>query len=141
MTCREAPSRPDRPPTVMGTGLIALDVVVSQSSEGATRHYAGGTCGNVLTILAFLGWDAYPLARTNGDFTSQWVREDLARFGVHADYLSLEPTWPVPAIIEWLGAKKDGTPTHRYSFVWPTCGSRKPGHKPVLARPVTALLP
>lgn len=136
---RSHPSRPSRP-SVVGTGLVALDVVVSQPPQGFTRQYAGGTCGNVLTILAFLGWDAFPLARTNGDFTSRWVRDDLSRFGVHTDYLSLEPTGPVPAIIEWLGTKKDGTPSHKYSFVCPTCGSRKPGHKPVPAKVAKSLV-
>jgi hypothetical protein len=37
--------------------LVALDLVVSQTENSASRHYAGGTCGNVLTILSFLGWD------------------------------------------------------------------------------------
>jgi sugar/nucleoside kinase (ribokinase family) len=141
MTRKQTQNHRERRPIVVGTGLIALDVVVSQTSGSTTRYFAGGTCGNVLAILAFLGWDAFPLARTNGDFTSQWVRDDLAHFGVHKDYLCLKPTGPVPAIIEWIGAKKDGTPSHRYSFVCPTCGSRKPGHKPVLARAVKAVLP
>jgi sugar/nucleoside kinase (ribokinase family) len=141
MTRRRVHQNNGRKPTIVGTGLIALDIVVSESSTRSTQRYAGGTCGNVSTILAFLGWDAFPIARTNGDFTSQWVREDLARFGVRTDYLSVEPTGPVPAIIEWLGARKDGTPSHRYSFVCPTCGSRKPGHKPIPAKAVAAMLP
>src|SRR5436190_16874543 len=93
---------PDRP-TVLGTGLVALDLVIGGSPENRSRCYAGGTCGNVLTILSFLGWDAYPLARLNGDFTSNWVRDDLRRFGVHTDFLSLPPTNPAPVIIEWIG--------------------------------------
>jgi fructokinase len=141
MNQKSTQPRRNRKPVIVGTGLIALDVVISQQSQSATRCYAGGTCGNVLTILSFLGWDSFPMARTNGDFTSQWLREDLSRFSVHADYLSLEPTGPVPAIIEWLGARKDGTPSHKYSFVCPTCGSRKPGHKPLSFRAVSQLVP
>src|SRR5438132_1542214 len=91
-----------RRPQVLGTGLIALDLVVSRHQEGRTQHYAGGTCGNVLSILSFLGWDTYPISRLNGDFTSRWVCEDLERWGVHTDYVSLEPTGPVPVIIEWI---------------------------------------
>jgi fructokinase len=41
----------------MGTGLVALDLVVSNDNSVPPRYYAGGTCGNVLTILSFLGWE------------------------------------------------------------------------------------
>lgn len=128
-------------PTVVGTGLIALDLVVEGSAETQTRYYAGGTCGNVLTILSFLGWNSYPIARLNGDFTSEWVRNDLKRFGVHTDYLSLKPTGPVPVIIEWITEDKHGRPRHKYSFACPTCGSRKPGHKPVPVNEAESILP
>ena len=47
-------------PTVVGTGLVALDVVVSGDD---VKYFAGGTCGNVLTCLSYLGWDAKPVAR------------------------------------------------------------------------------
>lgn len=130
-----------RRPRVFGTGLVALDLVVSRHREGRTQQYAGGTCGNVLTILSFFGWDAYPISRLNGDFTSRWVREDLERWGVHTDYMSLEPTGPAPVIIEWINEDKQGRRSHRYSFVCPTCGSRKPAHKPVLASAAKQLVP
>ena len=54
-------------PKVFGTGLIALDLVIGPDPESPVRSWAGGTCGNVLSILSFLGWDAYPIARMNGD--------------------------------------------------------------------------
>ncbi len=46
-------------PTVMGTGLIALDVVVSDQRLGDRRVYAGGTCGNVMAILSYLALQRY----------------------------------------------------------------------------------
>jgi fructokinase len=126
--------------TIFGTGLIALDLVIGGDNYKQTRYYAGGTCGNVLTILSYLGWNSYPFARLNGDFTSNWVRDDLSRFGVQQDFLSLHPTHPVPVIIEWIRKDRKGIPHHRYSFVCPTCGSRKPSHRPITDRAVKGLL-
>jgi fructokinase len=55
-------NRTDRAaPTAYGTGFVALDVVVDLKA-GTEARFAGGTCGNVLTILAFLGWRAVPIA-------------------------------------------------------------------------------
>lgn len=128
-------------PRVLGTGLVALDLVINRHTAEQARCYAGGTCGNVLTILSFLGWDSYPISRLNGEFTSQSVRKDLTRWDVHTDYLSLHPASPVPVIIERISAGKDGRPTHRYSFACPICGTRNPGYKAVLATAAAKLLP
>src|SRR5689334_15732613 len=54
-------------PEVFGTGLVALDVVITGSDHQRPLFRAGGTCGNVLTILSHLGWKACPVARLNGD--------------------------------------------------------------------------
>jgi hypothetical protein len=45
-------------PRAFGIGLIALDLVMGADRESSVRSWAGGTCGNVLSILAYLGWDA-----------------------------------------------------------------------------------
>ena len=45
-------------PVVVGTGLVALDVVINSDVHRPPRLWAGGTCGNVLTILSYLGWHA-----------------------------------------------------------------------------------
>ena len=39
---------------VVGAGLVALDVVLDERTATPPRLWAGGTCGNVLSILAFL---------------------------------------------------------------------------------------
>lgn len=46
-------------PAIAGTGLIALDVVIPNEPRSLPQLWAGGTCGNVLTALAYLGWDSY----------------------------------------------------------------------------------
>ena len=50
-------------PVCAGTGLVALDIVFNGDSTVPPRMWAGGSCGNVLTILSYLGWQAVPLAR------------------------------------------------------------------------------
>ncbi len=42
-------------PKIIGTGLIALDVIVNAEHNREPFFQAGGTCGNVLSILSFLG--------------------------------------------------------------------------------------
>src|SRR4051794_7137720 len=66
---------------VYGAGLIALDIVITPDDRAA-RTYAGGTCGNVLTILSYLGWESFPIARLNGDAVSARVLADLHRWNV-----------------------------------------------------------
>lgn len=60
-----------------GTGLVALDVVISNDIEKPTQFYAGGSCGNVLTILSYMGWDSYPIARLSNNVASDLLIQDL----------------------------------------------------------------
>ena len=39
-------------PEVLGTGLIAIVLVVGPDPGTPVRSWAGGTCGNVLSILS-----------------------------------------------------------------------------------------
>jgi len=121
-------------PAVFGTGLIALDMVMSADSSQPVRSWTGGTCGNVLSILSYLGWDAYPIARLNGDAASLRVKADLQRWGVHLDYAACAPTCATPIIIQEIRKGKNGVPKHRFSWSCPRCGSWLPGFKPVTAR-------
>ena len=63
-------------PKIFGTGLIALDMVIGPDPETPVRCWAGGTCGNVLSILAWFGWDAYPIARMK---TAMWPPSAFTR--------------------------------------------------------------
>src|ERR1700722_15192146 len=103
--CRENamhPKHPDlpQPPsrTVVGTGLIALDVVVPESPDAAPRMHAGGTCGNVLAALAYLEWTAYPVARLGDDGPMRRVCQDLTKWGVRLDFVLKELGGGTPMI-------------------------------------------
>lgn len=121
------------PRTVVGTGLIALDVVLDATGE-TTCVAAGGTTGNILSMLALHGWNAVPVSRLNHDPAGEAVRKDLARWRVDARYLELEPTASTPIIIEQLlDADKRGR-THRFLWSCPCCGHWLPRYKSVTRR-------
>jgi sugar/nucleoside kinase (ribokinase family) len=128
-------------PTVFGAGLIALDLVIGVDPESPVQAWAGGTCGNVLSILAYLGWTSYPVARMNGDPASERVRSDMARWGVQLDYASCAPTAHTPIIIQEIRRDRHGRPRHRFSWSCPQCGHWLPGFKPVTARAAEAIAP
>ena len=128
-------------PQIFGTGLIALDLVVGLDADAPIKAWAGGTCGNVLSILAYLGWDAFPIARMNGDPASQRVREDMARWGVRLDYASCAPTTHTPIIIQEIRRGRDGKPKHRFSWSCPQCGEWLPGFKAVTMDAVAPVAP
>jgi sugar/nucleoside kinase (ribokinase family) len=127
-------------PAAFGTGLIALDMVMSTDASQPVRSWTGGTCGNVLSILSYLGWDTYPIARLNGDAASLRVKADLQRWGVHLDYAACAPTCATPIIIQEIRKGKNGAPKHRFSWSCPRCGSWLPGFKPVTARCIDSIV-
>lgn len=126
-------------PRAFGTGLIALDLVMSANSDLPVQAWAGGTCGNVLSILAYLGWESYPIARMNGDPASERVRSDMSRWGVKLDFSGCEPTSHTPIIIQEIRRSRDGSPTHRFSWACPKCGQWLPSFKPVTRKAADAV--
>lgn len=128
-------------PKVFGAGLIALDLVLGPNPDSPVRSWAGGTCGNVLSILAFLGWDAYPIARMNGDPASDRVRADMARWGVHLDWANCAPTSHTPIIVQEIRRGRDGRPKHRFSWACPHCGQWLPSFKAITVSAADAIKP
>ena len=114
-----------------GTGLIALDVIIGAASKTPTKLAAGGTCGNVLTILSYLGWSSYPVARLGRDSASNALVADLAKWGVQETYLRVGPGAPAPIIIEHIQKDAIGVGRHRFAFHCPECGAWYPRYKPV----------
>lgn len=121
----------ETPPKIFGTGLIALDLVVSPNPEKPIRCWAGGTCGNVLSILAYLGWDAYPVARMNGDAASERVRADMEHWGVHLDWVNCPPVIDTPMVVQEIRRRRDGSSGHRFSWLCPSCGKWLPPFKAI----------
>src|SRR6267154_220086 len=90
-------------PSVVGTGLIALDVVLNADrvSGGAQQQcFVGGTCGNVLTVLSYLGWNATPVGRLSPGPAVERVLADLRHWKVATDFLSVDDNGSTPTIIQ-----------------------------------------
>jgi fructokinase len=128
-------------PSIYGTGFIALDIVINADKNQPIRSMTGGTCGNVLTVLSFLGWDAYPIARLNGDVASLHVKADLQRWGVHLNFAECAPTSATPIVIQKIRRGKNGVPIHRFGWNCPHCGNWLPGFKPVTAKSIELIIP
>jgi fructokinase len=137
-------SKSGQQPSVLGTGLLALDVVMGHQAgcKGVVpRLFAGGTCGNVLAILAYLGWRAYPIARLNGDPASEYVLQDLRRWQINLDFVSCGRTCSTPVVIEQIGRDHAGQGYHRFSFRCPCCGAWLPTYRAVLASAIGRIVP
>lgn len=130
-----------RSPTIVGTGLVALDVVWTLGDPRPTHYAAGGTCANVLANLAALGWTTTPLARLAEDRAGRLVRSDLARAGVRTDHLGLPTRKPTPIVVQLNDLAPEGCSTHRFIWRCPTCGRRLPRHSPVTNAVLAELTP
>lgn len=130
-----APKKPEPArPVAIGTGLIALDIVFGASAGPNPQAMVGGTCGNVLTILSFLGWESFPVARLSQDPASELVRQDLRQCGVSLDFAFQEPPVETPVIVQTIRRDAAGNPRHRFSVVCPECGAWYPSFRAVTAQ-------
>ena len=119
-----------------GTGLIAMDIVATEMGEFATT---GGSCGNVMAILAWLGWSTTPIARLGDDICGDFVRNELSVSGVDTRFLSRESGVQTPIVIQRFVTDKVGRQIHRFSLTCPECGAWLPRHRPITLQQAEAL--
>jgi len=125
----------------VGTGFLPLDLVYRDDEPAKLKAYAGGTCGNVLAILGFLGWGAYPVARHDTSRIGQLIKEDLKRWNVHLDFMNQEPAALPPVVVQRVFRRPRGSKTHSFLWTCPGCGAQLPTYKPVLAKTVSEVSP
>ncbi len=111
-----------------GAGFVAMDVV---DVDGEPFAAAGGSCGNVMAILAWLGWGARMVARLGDDPAGRFIREELRRLGVDLTHVTAESGVRSPIVLQRFATAKDGTRTHRFSLTCPGCGRWLPRHRPI----------
>jgi fructokinase len=97
----------------VGAGLISLDVLIWDGQRVPISYYVGGTCGNVMMILAHMGWETFPIARLDGTKDGVRVLEDMKRHNVHTDFVSTQDG-KTPVIVQRNFINKDGIPTHKF---------------------------
>ncbi len=94
-----------------GTGLVALDVIYNKP-DIQPNFLAGGSCGNVLTILSYMGWDSYPIIRLGDDVEGKRIIEDMKKWKVKTKFIEKESGTNSPRIIERIfGGER---PKHRF---------------------------
>lgn len=98
---------------VLGAGLISLDVLIWDGQTIPVSYYVGGTCGNVMMILSYLGWESYPIARLDGTKDGLRVLADMEKHKVHTDFVSTNDG-KTPVIVQRNFINKDGIPTHKF---------------------------
>jgi sugar/nucleoside kinase (ribokinase family) len=122
--------------SIIGIGLVALDIVLEKSIDTKPLLYAGGSCGNVLSILSYLGYETYPIARLANNKATKEILHDFEYFGVKTDLIFKGSDGSTPIIIQRNSKSKDGLPIHRFEFRNPENGKYLPSFKPVLAKTI-----
>jgi len=115
----------DRYPRVLGTGLVCLDIINNCNS---TCHMIGGSCGNVVSALSFLGWNSTVVTSPYMDFAGEIIKLNLEKIGVKRIEFGLPIS--APRIIETVN-KTAGNPKHKFLFSCPECGKELPKISPV----------
>lgn len=123
--------------TIVGTGLVALDVVYQDANEAPSQVAAGGTCGNTLAILGALGWKAVPVSRLARDSAASIIIDDLRRWGLDTAHLHCEPLAASPIVIERV--RTGDRARHTFSWNCPCCGEWLPRFSPLGLRSVETI--
>lgn len=97
----------------LGAGLISLDVLIRDGANLPVSYYVGGTCGNVMMILSYMGWYAYPVARLDGTKDTTRLLADMKKHGVHTEFVTTKDG-KTPVIVQRNFINKDGVPTHKF---------------------------
>ena len=121
-------------PVCVGTGYVALDIVINEKNDAEPHTWAGGSCGNVLTILAYIGWESMPIARLGKDTAADRIFEDWEQWGVKTNFISTEKTVDTPIVIERIQSAFNGIPKHKFEWKCPNCRSKLPRYRPILIK-------
>lgn len=137
------PWLPSSTPVCIGSGLMTLDVVIREDCLKSPRVWTGGSCGNMMIILASLGWKTLPVARLGADAAAGKIAAEFAKFDVASDFVRFDEKIKTPVIIEQFREKASAA-SHRFSTTCPHCGSRLPWYRAVTvktARTLRSVLP
>ena len=98
----------------VGAGLVSLDILIRDGARFPIDYYVGGTCGNVMMILAHMGWDAYPIVRLDGSKDTTRIKEDMDKHGVRLDYIIVDAEGKTPVIVQRNYVTEDGIMIHKF---------------------------
>ena len=114
-------------PLCLSTGFVAMDIV-----EGETETFAaaGGSCGNVMALLSFMGWHTQPVARLGSDKAGSFIKEEFEKLDVDTSHIVSASGVRTPMVIQRFVQGSDGERTHRFSLTCPDCGAWLPRYRP-----------
>lgn len=99
-----------------GAGLIVLDII-HVPNHGLKLYQLGGTCGNVLSMLSYLGWSSYPIGRIGDDIAGSIITHDLERHKISKKYVR-QDLHETPTILEKLDMERG---KHTFQLKCPHC--------------------
>lgn len=99
----------------VGAGLVSLDILIRNNDKRPVSYYVGGTCGNIMMILSYLGWNSYPIARLDGTKYTERLLDDMKANDVKTDFISTNDG-STPVIIQRNIVNKDGIPSHKFEI-------------------------
>lgn len=114
-------------PLCLSTGFIAMDIV---EGEVDTFAAAGGSCGNVMALLSFMGWHTQPVARLGSDNAGSFIKDEFKSLGVDISHIASTSDVRTPIVIQRFVEGSDGERTHRFSLTCPDCGAWLPRYRP-----------
>ena len=106
--------------TILGSGVYNLDIIEVRDypqwplqrpfTDREVLREVGGTCGNVMSILAWMGWDSRPLALLDDSPEGMRITADLKWFGCDCRHVSNTPDGGTTML--WCKHKRnpDGSP-------------------------------
>ena len=113
-------------PVCVGVGFVAIDLV---NTGARTFAAVGGSCGNVMAILAWLGWKAVPVARLGRDWAAEYVRREWRAVGADLEFVTTGEGIQTPIVVQQFVEGRDGNRRHRFSFTCPECGGWLPRYR------------
>jgi sugar/nucleoside kinase (ribokinase family) len=119
-------------PSALSAGYMPLDVI---DDALPVRRRAGGTAGNVASILAFLGWDSALAGRVGDDSAGEQLLGDLGHAGVDCTLIDREPGALTNRLVHRIA---DGS--HRYLFTCPHCSQKLPRSRPLTLERLAGVL-
>jgi fructokinase len=129
-------------PVSVGAGFLALDLLlVGKDRIRANERYAGGSCGNVLSILSHFEWSSFPVARLGMDHLAQTVLDDLKETGVNTSFVFRSATGVTPVVVVRIAERRDGTVGPRFEWRHPESGEWLPRYRPFPKRKAEEVAP
>jgi fructokinase len=86
----------------------------------------GGSTGNVLSILAFLGWESLPLVNLGRDHVGATIHREFTKLGANMRHVRLDRGLTTPLLYQFACEPSEAP---RYSFACPVCGQTRRFHE------------